>query len=95
MDTGFMRLIFAIIIGSIPFLAVQFLILSFSKKKLFIYIIPSLTFIVGIFYLLYARFADLEGFSDLAYLILGIILLGIFAFVLIFSFIINVIRKRK
>ena len=73
MDTGLMRLIFAIL---------------FTKTRITSYNVCYTK-------LLRARFADLEGFSDLAYLILGIILLGIFAFVLIFSFIINVIRKRK
>jgi len=83
MDSGFLRLIFAILLCSIPVVAVEFLLHKFTKHRIYKYILPALALLMGVGFIAYARFSHLDGFSDLAYVLLGVICFGIFVISLI------------
>ena len=95
MDGTLIRLFLVILGFSIPVVLIQLLIYAFAKQRWIKYIFPGVALLGAVIAVLYGRFSPLEGFADLAYIILGIILFGVFLVSLITALVLDFIRNRK
>lgn len=95
MDGTLLRLFLVILGFSIPVVLVQLLIYAFAKQRWIKYIFPGAALLGAVVAILYGRFSRLGGFADLAYIVLGLICLGVFVVSLITALILDLIRSQK
>ncbi len=77
-DNGILRLILVLLLFSIPVALIEYLLCRLSRGKISKFILPIITLILGAGFIFYANTAQMEGFLDLAYVLIGIIFIGSF-----------------
>jgi len=95
-DNGTIRLFLVLLLFSVPSALIEYLICRFSKGGLTKYILPLITVFAGVGSIIYAKTSHLEGFLDIAYILLGMLFFGAFVASLIVLVVYEIsLRRRK
>lgn len=89
------RLFLIILAVSLPAIGIEFLLFSFLKRKLWVYLVPVIALAGTIVLLFYTYTAPSEGFQSLGYLVMAMISGGIFLISLIAAVVFHMIKRKR